>query len=89
MNGIIKECIDKFINEEIMTEYNTNNNKEITDDIHNLMGLLIKFREELFKDIDERHARGEMVSKNEAIIKKVDYDIHELYSDLQRLVKEK
>ena len=68
------------------TLYNVNNNEVIANDIHNLHSLLIKFKEELLADIDARHKNGEMVSRNEAIIKKTEIDINNLISDINHFI---
>lgn len=86
MNKIIKECIDNFLKKEIIMEYNTNNNEIINNDIHSLLSLLIKFKTELIDDINTRHNNGEMVSRNEAIIKKTEMDINNLVNDLKHLI---
>lgn len=86
MNKIIKECIDDFLKKELIMEYNTNNNEVINNDIHNLLSLLVKFKNELIEDIILRHNNGEMVSRNEAIIKKTETDINNLINDLNHLI---
>ena len=86
MNKIIKECIDNFLKKEFIMEYNTNNNEVINNDIHNLLSLLVKFKNELIEDITLRHNNGEMVSRNEAIIKKTETDINNLINDLNHLI---
>ena len=67
-------------------EYNVNNNEVIANDMHNLLSLLIKFKEELLADIDTRRKNGEMVSRNEAIIKKTEIDINNLISDINHFI---
>lgn len=86
MNKIINECIDDFLKKEIIMEYNANNNEVINNDIHSLLSLLIKFKTELIDDINTRHNNGEMVSRNEAIIKKTEMDINNLVNDLKHLI---
>ena len=86
MNKIIKECINDFLKKELVMEYNVNNNEVIANDIHNLHSLLIKFKEELLDDIDARSKNGEMVSRNEAIIKKTEIDINNLISDINHFI---
>ena len=86
MNKIIKECINDFLKKELVMEYNVNNNEVIANDIHNLLSLLMKFKQELIDDIDTRHNNGEMVSRNEAIIKKIEIDINNLINDLNYLI---
>jgi hypothetical protein len=86
MNKIIKECINDFLKKELVMEYNVNNNEVIANDIHNLLSLLIKFKEELLADIDARRKNGEMVSRNEAIIKKTEIDINNLISDINHFI---
>jgi hypothetical protein len=86
MNKIIKECINDFLKKELVMEYNVKNNEVIANDIHNLLSLLIKFKEELLADIDARHKNGEMVSRNEAIIKKTEIDINNLISDINHFI---
>lgn len=86
MDKIIKECINDYIKNKLIMEYNTGNNEIISNDIHNLLNLLVKFKEELIEDINVRHNNGEMVSKNEAIIKKTEIDINNLINDLKHLI---
>lgn len=86
MNKIIKECINDFLKKELVMEYNVKNNEVIANDIHNLLSLLIKFKEELLADVDARHKNGEMVSRNEAIIKKTEIDINNLISDINHFI---
>jgi hypothetical protein len=86
MNKIIKECINDFLKKELVMEYNVNNNEVIANDIHNLLSLLIKFKEEVLADIDARRKNGEMVSRNEAIIKKTEMDINNLISDINHFI---
>ena len=86
MNKIIKECINDFLKKELVMEYNVKNNEVIANDIHNLLSLLVKFKEELLADIDARHKNGEMVSRNEAIIKKTEIDINNLISDINHFI---
>lgn len=86
MNKIIKECINDFLKKELVMEYNVNNNEVIANDMHNLLSLLIKFKEELLADVDARHKNGEMVSRNEAIIKKTEIDINNLISDINHFI---
>ena len=86
MDKIIKECINDYIKNKLIMEYNTGNNEIISNDIHNLLNLLEKFKEELIEDINVRHNNGEMVSRNEAIIKKTEIDINNLINDLKHLI---
>lgn len=86
MDKIIKECINDFLKKEFIMEYNAKNNNVIVNDINQLLSLLFKFKDELFNDIEVRHNNGEMVSKNEAIIKKTENDINNLIYDLKRLI---
>ena len=86
MNKIIKECINDFLKKELVMEYKAKTNEVIYNDIHNLLSLLMKFKEELLADIDARHKNGEMVSRNEAIIKKIEIDINNLINDLNYLI---
>lgn len=86
MDKIIKECINDYIKNKLIMEYNTGNNEIISNDIHNLLNLLVKFKEELIEDINVRHNNGEMVSRNEAIIKKTEIDINNLINDLKHLI---
>lgn len=86
MDKIIKECINDYIKNKLIMEYNTGNNEIISNDIHNLLNLLEKFKEELIDDINIRHNNGEMVSRNEAIIKKTEIDINNLINDLKHLI---
>jgi len=86
MDKIIKECINDYIKNKLIMEYNTGNNEIISNDIHNLLNLLVKFKEELIEDINIRHNNGEMVSRNEAIIKKTEIDINNLINDFKHLI---
>jgi hypothetical protein len=86
MNKIIKECINDFLKKELVMEYKAKTNEVIYNDIHNLLSLLMKFKQELIDDIDTRHNNGEMVSRNEAIIKKIEIDINNLINDLNYLI---
>lgn len=86
MDKIIKECINDYIKNKLIMEYNIGNNEIISNDIHNLLNLLEKFKEELIDDINIRHNNGEMVSRNEAIIKKTEIDINNLINDLKHLI---
>lgn len=86
MNKIIKECINDFLKKELVMEYKAKSNEVIYNDIHNLLSLLMKFKQELIDDIDTRHNNGEMVSRNEAIIKKIEIDINNLINDLNYLI---
>lgn len=86
MNKIIKECINDFLKKELVMEYKAKTNEVIYNDIHNLLSLLMKFKQELIDDIDARHKNGEMVSRNEAIIKKIEIDINNLINDLNYLI---
>lgn len=86
MNKIIKECINDFLKKELVMEYKAKTNEVIYNDIHNLLSLLMKFKQELIDDIDTRHKNGEMVSRNEAIIKKIEIDINNLINDLNYLI---
>lgn len=86
MNKIIKECINDFLKKELVMEYKAKTNEVIYNDIHNLLSLLMKFKQELIDDIDNRHKNGEMVSRNEAIIKKIEIDINNLINDLNYLI---
>lgn len=86
MNKIIKECINDFLKKELVMEYKAKTNEVIYNDINNLLSLLMKFKQELIDDIDTRHNNGEMVSRNEAIIKKIEIDINNLINDLNYLI---
>ena len=86
MNKIIKECINDFLKKELVLEYKAKTNEVIYNDINNLLSLLMKFKQELIDDIDTRHNNGEMVSRNEAIIKKIEIDINNLINDLNYLI---
>ena len=44
------------------------------------------YKNELIEDIDIRHKNGEMVSRNEAIIKKTEIDINNLISDIKHFI---
>lgn len=85
MNDIIKETIDEFLKNEVVMEYHYNNNQIIGNDIHNLLSLLLKFKNELIEDVMTKQNNGEKVSKNEFIIKKTENDINELIKDLKHL----
>ena len=86
MDKIIKECINDFLKKELVMEYKAKTNEVIYNDIHNLLSLLMKFKQELIDDIDTRHNNGEMVSRNEAIIKKTEIDINNLISDIKHFI---
>lgn len=86
MNKIIKKCINDFLKKELVMEYKAKTNEVIYNDINNLLSLLMKFKQELIDDIDTRHNNGEMVSRNEAIIKKIEIDINNLINDLNYLI---
>ena len=87
MDKIIKECINDFLKNELIMEYSAKGNDEIFSDITMLFSLLKKVKEEILMDIDIRHGRGEMVSKNEAIVKKTMTDIDNLNNDLKYFIK--
>jgi hypothetical protein len=87
MNKIIKECINDFLKKELVMEYNISDNEVIYHDITILQSLLEKFKEEFLTDIDIRHKNGEMVSRNEAIIKKTETDINNLMYDIDYFIK--
>ena len=86
MDKIIKECINDFLKKELVMEYNVKGNEVICNDLHTLLSLLEKFKKELIYDIDVRHRNGEMVSRNEAIIKKTEIDINNLINDLNHFI---
>lgn len=86
MDKIIKECINDFIKKELVMEYNIKNNEVIYNDTYALLSLLEKYKKELIEDIDIRHKNGEMVSRNEAIIKKTEIDINNLISDIKHFI---
>ena len=86
MNKIIKECINDFLKKELVMEYNIKNNEVIYNDTYALLSLLEKYKNELIEDIDIRHKNGEMVSRNEAIIKKTEIDINNLISDIKHFI---
>ena len=87
MDKIIKECINDYLKNKLIMEYSAKGNKVIYNDIMMLSSLLEKVKSEILTDIDVRHNKGEMVSRNEAIVKKTVNDIDNLIGDLKFFVK--
>lgn len=88
LENIIKEEIDRYLkNNTFLMEYNATNNAEIINDINSITSMLLKFNDEFIKDIKQRHAKGENVSLNEAIVKKTEHDINEILIDFKHLTQ--